>query len=92
MRYYMFNLSDNIMNQIPYLYIQNEVGSFVKQENLTKVDTNSIRIVIISDTHEKHEQLNIPPSDILIYCGDIVACGRRNKDEENLNKYKNFKH
>lgn len=29
-------------------------------------------VVVISDTHELHEQLCIPPGDVLVHCGDIL--------------------
>lgn len=31
----------------------------------------SLKIVHISDTHGKHEQVKVPPCDILIHTGDI---------------------
>jgi hypothetical protein len=33
------------------------------------------RIVCISDTHEKHDQLIVPPGDILIHAGDFTYVG-----------------
>jgi predicted phosphohydrolase len=33
------------------------------------------RIVVISDTHGKHRDLEIPPADIIIHCGDICFDG-----------------
>lgn len=32
---------------------------------------STVRLVIISDTHERHRDLLIPPGDVLIHCGDI---------------------
>lgn len=32
----------------------------------------AITIVIISDTHELHREVTIPPADILIHCGDFT--------------------
>jgi predicted phosphodiesterase len=37
------------------------------------------KIVIISDTHNKHKQIKIPDGDILIHCGDFTSYGY--KDE-----------
>jgi len=36
----------------------------------------SIRIVFISDTHNYHSKVNLPPGDILIHCGDATSIGR----------------
>lgn len=34
-----------------------------------------MKICVISDTHEKHEQIKIPKCDILIHCGDCTNKG-----------------
>lgn len=34
-----------------------------------------MRIVLISDTHNQHEGLALPPGDTLIHAGDISGCG-----------------
>jgi predicted phosphodiesterase len=31
-----------------------------------------MKIVCISDTHEKHKQLNLPKGDVLIHAGDFT--------------------
>lgn len=33
------------------------------------------RIVVISDTHMRHEQLPMPKGDILVHCGDLTNAG-----------------
>ena len=33
---------------------------------------NSIRVVVLSDTHNMHERLTVPPGDVLIHCGDFT--------------------
>jgi len=38
--------------------------------------TKSIRLVLISDTHELHRELDVPDGDILIHCGDISMMSR----------------
>jgi len=30
-----------------------------------------VRIVVISDTHERHRDVAVPPGDVLLHCGDI---------------------
>lgn len=34
-----------------------------------------IRVVVISDTHMKHDQLTMPAGDILVHCGDFTNGG-----------------
>ena len=36
----------------------------------------STRFVIVSDTHERHEKLVLPPGDVLIHCGDVLCCSK----------------
>jgi Icc-related predicted phosphoesterase len=36
----------------------------------------SIRLVLISDTHELHRELDVPDGDILIHCGDLSMMSR----------------
>ncbi len=36
-----------------------------------------MRIVCISDTHDKHAALDIPDGDVLVHAGDITGRGRR---------------
>ncbi len=35
-----------------------------------------MKLVFISDTHEMHEAVKIPPCDILVHCGDATGIGR----------------
>lgn len=30
-----------------------------------------LRLVLISDTHERHREMVVPPGDVLIHCGDV---------------------
>lgn len=34
-----------------------------------------VRIVVISDTHNKHNSFVVPPGDVLIHCGDMTNRG-----------------
>jgi predicted phosphohydrolase len=36
----------------------------------------SVRLVLISDTHELHRELSVPDGDILIHAGDFTMCSR----------------
>jgi Icc-related predicted phosphoesterase len=37
---------------------------------------NKLSIVIISDTHNKHEQLILTEADVIIHCGDFTSVGK----------------
>lgn len=34
-----------------------------------------MKLVFISDTHNKHEQINVPPCDVVCHCGDSTMHG-----------------
>ena len=36
-------------------------------------------IVIISDTHNKHKLLTLPPADTIIHCGDFTSMGKEHE-------------
>jgi Icc-related predicted phosphoesterase len=40
------------------------------------------RIVLISDTHEKHREVSVPDGDILVHAGDFTMTGKRSKYED----------
>lgn len=35
-----------------------------------------MKLVVISDTHNKHKQIDLPDGDVLIHCGDSTGMGR----------------
>lgn len=37
------------------------------------------RFVVISDTHNRHNELEIPPCDFLIHCGDFTMSGKEHE-------------
>jgi len=46
------------------------------RSKLSVKKTKSIRVVLISDTHELHRELDVPDGDILIHCGDTGMMSR----------------
>jgi Icc-related predicted phosphoesterase len=38
-----------------------------------------MKIVIISDTHNKHKQLTLPDADCIIHCGDSTSVGKEHE-------------
>jgi len=47
-----------------------------------KVSRSILKIVTISDTHSGHHQLQLPPGDILIHCGDFSKSRTKLNSEE----------
>jgi len=45
------------------------------RRNKSTYESSEIRIVCISDTHNLHELIELPPGDILIHCGDFCNKG-----------------
>ena len=40
------------------------------------------RVVVISDTHNRHDEVSLPGGDILIHCGDATGRGRPGEVEK----------
>lgn len=51
---------------------------------------NSLRLVIVSDTHEKHELLDLPPGDVFIHCGDVLMANSFYTTHTSLSKLRSF--
>lgn len=49
-----------------------------------------LRLVLISDTHERHRLLSLPPGDVLIHCGDLLALNTHYTAETTARKLKDF--
>jgi Icc-related predicted phosphoesterase len=47
----------------------------------------SLRIVCISDTHELHRDLAVPPGDVLIHAGDFTFWGKGTKAIKDFNEW-----
>ncbi len=43
--------------------------------NSASSGTETVRIVVVSDSHNNHDLLNMPPGDILVHCGDMTDVG-----------------
>lgn len=49
-----------------------EVAERLPLEELPAQVGKTVRLVIISDTHERHRQVSVPVGDVLVHCGDIL--------------------
>lgn len=85
-------------NQVVYIDRQacNEAGVIISKqmscEELNKIAKRdgAVRIVHISDTHERHEALTIPNCDVLVHTGDILFAGRKQSLQLQINKLRKF--
>ena len=49
----------------------------VSVERLPPCEVDHVRIVVVADTHTRHDCVDhLPPSDLLVHCGDIMMTGR----------------
>ena len=60
-----------------------EVDIRLKFENMrSKREEGVVRLVLVSDTHTKHEMLDLPKGDVLIHAGDCTNNGTRKEIAE----------
>ena len=67
-----------------------EENKSINEEQLLQVDINvkekkddgAVRIVLISDTHNRHRMLELPKGDILIHAGDFTNNGTEEEIRE----------
>jgi hypothetical protein len=51
---------------------------------------NTLRLVMISDTHERHRLLDMPPGDVLVHGGDILLFNSSYSHETSMRKLREF--
>lgn len=51
-----------------------------------------MKIICIGDTHNKHQQLLIPPGDVIIHTGDFTEAGTREETMDFLNWFSGLPH
>ena len=62
--------------------VDNESVTQVDVKVAEKRDDGLVRIVLISDTHNKHEKLEMPEGDLLIHAGDFTNTGTEQEIRE----------
>ena len=51
-----------------------------------------MKVICIADTHNQHEQLVIPPGDVIIHAGDFTEAGTREETMNFLAWFSNLPH
>lgn len=63
----------------------------LSRENLPEKPCGAIRLIIVSDTHGRHDFIgSLPPGDIFVHCGDILMVGRLFSRGNQLEKLREF--
>ena len=50
----------------------------------------TVRVVMISDTHERHRLLDLPPGDVLVHSGDLMLFNSSYSKETSMRKLADF--
>jgi len=68
------------------------VLEFADASFLPNVEADVQRVVCISDTHEQHHSVQVPPASLLIHCGDAFVNNRkqRNTQKQDYKKLTEF--
>jgi hypothetical protein len=48
----------------------------VRAEDLPTAPPGRVRLVCLSDTHERHARVTVPPGDVLVHTGDLLTINR----------------
>jgi hypothetical protein len=77
-------------DQILYISAPDYQPKLIPRTELPKASINYMRLLVVSDTHEVHHKLELPPSDVFIHCGDILITNRRFSTATSIEKLKRF--
>lgn len=74
-----------------YLRYPEDSPNILSKDSLPEKDIGMIRIITVSDTHDRFYLLdNMPQCDIFIHCGDITMLSRKFSTNEKTNRIKIF--
>jgi predicted phosphodiesterase len=88
-----FVLDKQHREQHHFLYIRypHQHHSKLSLSQIPDIPHNHTRIVVVSDTHDRHHGLSpLPPCDLFIHCGDILMTGRFFSQRSALKKLNHF--
>lgn len=67
------------------------INQIIDYDTLPEKRSDSVRLVIISDTHNRHKVLPpLPPGDIFVHCGDIFMTSSKYSTFESMARLKKF--
>lgn len=72
------------------LHVQATGSTTLAIPDLPAVPDQHRRLVLISDTHEQHRKLTLPPCDLLLHCGDVLLINRHFSVEYSCGKIVEF--
>lgn len=60
-----------------YVSAGEDSHSMLSYDKLPEKGANTMRLIIVSDTHERHTKLrNLPKGDVFVHCGDVLMTSR----------------
>jgi len=85
------NIDMSIHDESKQHILKHNRSQVYKRDNLPNVKEGYKRIVIISDTHDRHDFIGtIPHGDVLLHCGDILMTSRFFTIDNAKQKLKDF--
>lgn len=75
------------------LYLQHPgyVYSVMHRNELPICEDSNSRVVIVSDTHDRHHRVGkLPPCDVLIHCGDVLMVSKHFSMRAAIKKFAHF--
>jgi len=75
------SFADELMNRLasrrekPVEKVAQKVNWPIEHDSTLSEPKKTLRFVVISDTHNRHDMLKLPEGDVLIHCGDMSDDG-----------------
>ena len=82
--------SQNLVPDVCMYVSPSQVIDQVRISNLPSKSSDVIRIVVVSDTHGRHDKITLPGGDLFIHCGDVLMTSRLFSHENTEKKLRKF--
>ena len=66
------------------------LGEVLRSDSLPAQPAGAVRVVCLSDTHERHNYVDVPPGDVLVVAGDMLARNRHFSVAYSVRKLERF--
>lgn len=74
-----------------YYRFPNAESIKVDRKDLPSVPLNHARIIVVSDTHNRHDRLGpFPECDLFVHCGDILMTGKKFSHQYQIDMLRHF--